>query len=72
MENRTETCQLCGEPNVEILECDELPEDLQGSACKNCCDFHIEEANSKSEIDKQQRLDKIEDAIMDSMLNGDF
>lgn len=64
-EKRIETCNLCGERNVEIIECDDLPEDLEGSACKSCCEFHTEEAESGRRKEEGQRQDRIDDAMFD-------
>lgn len=68
----TGTCGLCGEEDVEIFASDYLPDDLEGSACQSCCKMYEDEAESRAAIEREQRLDRFEDAFADAALHGDF
>lgn len=66
------TCELCGEPDVEMYASDALKEFCDGVACERCCSMHEDEVERRHEIDRQQRGDRLDDALADAFEHGDF
>lgn len=74
---RKDTCDMCGENNVELyfysgIECPKLHEFDEGVVCKRCGDYYINESEREDRIERDRRIDKLDDAIAECMFNEDF